>query len=554
MRQSRPRLLALLTTSVTAATLVAPALPAQAAVPAGPAITLRSSASASSTTGDSVTVAKPAGAVAGDVLVARVANRGDVSAELSSPGWTLAGQTHSAGLLKSVVLTRVLTGSEPSSYTFDVSAPTNLVASISAFDNVDNADPVDTYAGQVNGNSPVFGTPAVTSSVGNTTAVWFGTQLFAGSDCAAASITSPSGLTPVLDDCLPGGEGLAMETAYRQLGAAATRGGWVGSSGAARTNVTQAVTLRPAAAVQVADRYASASVNVGKLWDGYDALGARKTQLPDSVLHEPSGLAASRVNPDVQYVHSESDVEGMVAVSTRDARVLGTFDVAIPHQWDWEDIATGPCPSGSCIFAGDIGRSNGKPNPPSTFAVYRVAEPDLAAGQTSGTLTGDWFRFRYPDAPHNAEALMVHPVTGRIYVVTKEQDGQSGVYAFPTTLPEASDTTVTTLTRVATLHVPTWTGDADDTHAATWYAQVTAAAIHPASNRFLIRTPYKVYEYRGTPGGSFESALTATPVALTAPTGEGQGEAVEYAPDGSAYYTLSEQDAPPYVLKRVDRR
>ena len=550
MRQSRPLLSALLATSVTAATLVSTALPAQALVPAGAPITVRATASASSTSGEAVTVQRPAGALAGDVLVARVANRGDVTAEIGGDGWTVVGETHSAALLKSVVLTRVVTASEPSSYTFTVSSRTNLVASITAFDNVDAADPVDTFAGKVNGNASLLSTPAVTSTVGNALAVWFGTQLYSGEDCASSLLTPPSGLTEVLDDCLPDAEGLALDVAHRQLGAAAVRTGWTGSSDFERTNVSQVLTLRPAAKVQAPDRFVGASVNVGQLWDGYDESGARDTALGDSELHEPSGLAASRVNADVQYVHSEAEVEGMVAVSTKDARVLGKYDVAIPEQWDWEDIATGPCPSGRCIFAGDIGRSNGKPNPPSTFAVYRVAEPDLAAGETSGTLTGDWFRFRYPDGPHNAEALMVHPGTGRLYVVTKEKDGRSGVYAFPATLPAPSATTVTTLTEVATLDVPTWSGDLLNLHAGTWFAQVTAATIHPAGNRFLIRTPYAVYEYRGA---TFEDALDADPVKLTAPTGEGQGEAIEYAPDGSAYYTLGERQAPPFVLKRVDR-
>ena len=255
----------------------------------------------------------------------------------------------------------------------------------------------------------------------------------------------------------------------------------------------------------------------------------------------------------MQYVHSEADVEGMVAIRSSDARVVGKYDVAIPQQWDWEDIATGPCPSGSCIFAGDIGRIRAHDDPPSTFAVYRVAEPDVDGGQTSGRLTGDWFRFRYPDAPHNAEALMVHPVTGRIYVITKEQSGVSGVYAFPTTLPEPSATTVTTLTKVGTLNLPTWTGNPENLQAAFGYAQVTAATIHPAGDRFLVRTPFKVYEYRAQPGAGFESAFDAAPVSLTAPS-ERQGEAIEYAPDGSAYYTLSERRAAPFVLKRVDRR
>lgn len=555
MLEARPLPTALLVGAATAALVLASAVPAAAATTAGPAITLRGASSASSTSGDSVTVPKPDGTVAGDVLVARVANRGNVAASMTSAGWTPVGSTQSAALLKSVVLVRVATGGEPSSYTFDVSEPSNLAASVTAYDNVDNADPVDTFAGRVNGNLDLFSTPSVTSTVGNTMAVWFGTQLYTGTDCLVDAITPPSGLTEVLDDCLaPGGSGLAIETAQRQLGAPAVRSGWTGTSDFLRTNVTQVLTLRPASAVQTASRYASSSTDVGKLWEGYDLLGDRDTWLSDDTLHEPSGLAASRVNPGVQYVHSESDVEGMVAVSTTNARVVGRYDVAIPQQWDWEDIATGPCPSGSCIFAGDIGRANGKPNPPSTFAVYRVAEPELAAGETRGTLRGDWFRFRYPDAPHNAEALMVHPVTGRIYVITKEADGRSGVYAFPTTLPAPSSTTVTTLTQVATLDVPTWTGDPDDTHAATWFAQVTAASIHPAGDRFLLRTPYRVYEYRAPAGSGFESAFDASPVTLTAPSNEAQGEAVEYAPDGSAYYTLGERQSPPFTLKRVDRR
>jgi hypothetical protein len=63
-----------------------------------------------------------------------------------------------------------------------------------------------------------------------------------------------------------------------------------------------------------------------------------------------------------------------------------------------------------------------------------------------------------------------------------------------------------------------------------------------------------VWEYRGVDGGSFQTALEATPVALTTPAGEGQGEAIDYRPDGSAYYTVSEQASSPFTLKRVDRR
>ncbi len=556
MLLDRPRTVALLVGVASAALLLTTGVPASGVVKAGPPITLRADSSASSTTGNSVTVPKPAGTVAGDVLVARVANRAAVSATLSSGGWTTVGSTQSAVMLKSVVFVRVATSNEPSSYTFAVSEPSNLAASIAAYDHVDNADPVDAFAGRVTGFSDQFRTPSASSTVGNAMAVWFGTQLYTGTGaaCPLDVIAPPPELTETLDRCLPVRDGLALSSAQRQLGAAGSQSGWVGSSDHLRTNIAQVLMLRPASRVQAPDQFRSSAATVGRLWDGYGSDGERDTALSDNLLHEPSGLAASRVNANVQYVHSESDSEGMVAVRTTDARVVGRYRVDIPRQWDWEDIATGPCPAGSCVFAGDIGLSNGKADPPSTFGVYRVAEPDLRAGETEEKLRGDWFRFRYPDGVHDAEGLMVHPSTGRIYVVTKKADGRSGVYAFPAVLPAPSSTTVTTLVKVATLELPRWTGDPDAIPVSGSFAQVTAASIHPAGNRFLLRTRHRVYEFRAPVGGSFESALAADPVTLTTPGGEGQGEAIEYAPDGSAYYTVGELPAPPFTLKRVDRR
>ncbi len=548
MPRIRSFLTPVLAVTAAAALILGSAVPGDGAT-AQPGIAVRGSSSASSTSALSVVVAKPAGVAAGDVLVARVANRGNVTAALTGNGWKQVGSNSSAVMLKSVLFTRVATASEPSSYAFRASARSPLIASITAFDGVDVRNPVDVFTGKVSGFSDTFRTRPVTPSVGNAMAVWFGTQLFSGADCEDSSINQPAGFTEVLDRCLASRAGLVMTAAYRQLGAAATGPHWTGKSAHDRTNIAQVITLRPAAAVQAPDRFAGYSVSVGELWDGADETGRRKTALSNARLHEPSGLAASRINPDVQYVHSESNIQGMVAVSTRNAQVLGRYDVAIPRQWDWEDIATGPCPAGSCVYAGDIGRVNGKPNPPSTFSVYRVAEPNLAAGKTSGRLTGDLFRFRYPDGAHNAEALMVHPVTGKIYVITKDAN-RADVYTFPSPLPAPSATTVTTLTKVATLQRPPWNGQGHRDR----YAEVTAASIHPGANRFLVRTPYMVWEYRGTPGGSFDSALRAAPVALTAPSHEGQGESVEYAPDGSAYYTLGERQAPPFILKRVDRR
>lgn len=194
---------------------------------------------------------------------------------------------------------------------------------------------------------------------------------------------------------------------------------------------------------------------------------------------------------------------------------------------------------------GDIGRASGHPPPaPTTFAVYRMKEPNIAAGETSGTVTGERFPFQYPDTPQNAEALMVHPTTGDIYVVTKNgTTGLSKVYKFPSPLP-APDT-MSTLIHVADLQMPL--GPDGD------FRSVTAGTIHPCADRFLLRTYRAVYEYRAPAGAGFEAAFAASPVALT-DTAEGQGESIEYEPDGSGYFTMTERAAAPYPLKRVARQ
>lgn len=285
----------------------------------------------------------------------------------------------------------------------------------------------------------------------------------------------------------------------------------------------------------------SAPIVVGQLWDGY-VDGQPNTALPLSVLDQPSGLGASRINRDVLYVQSEKNRQTMVAVSENDGQVLGKYSVTIPNVYDWEDMAVGPCPAGSCIFAGDIGTNSGyAEKPDNIMSVVRVREPDLASGETSGTLTGDYFPYVYPDGRRpDAEALAVHPVTGEIYVILKTSTGTSPVYKFPDPLPKPG--VISTLIKVADLTLPIVNGKANS-------AQITAAAFHPRKNRLLVRTYTKVYEFRSERQSWLP--FTGERVELT-DTVEAQGEAIEYEADGTSYFTLSEKVAAPYTLKRVD--
>ncbi|WP_233595343.1 MULTISPECIES: cell wall anchor protein [Corallococcus] len=497
-------------------------------------IAYRSSSTASVVSNTSLTLAKPAGTVAGDVLLARIVNRNVVTAVATPPaGWTFLRSDQSASQIKAWVFYKVATASEPASYAFtlDSASASHLAGSISAFSGANPTNPIDAQTGQKNGNSANLDTPALSTSTANGVAVWFGSQLWSGTACPASPLVPPTGFTEPFDTCHANSTGILYDVAYKALGAAGAQGAFNGTSPYPNTNIAQVVALREAGA--------TVSCSVG---DTFATTYTTQGTVASTAIVEPSGLAASRLTPGVVYVHNE-DTTAIVGISTANAATLGTFNVSNVTPADWEDVATGPCPTGQCIYMGDIGRSSANfPTPPSTFAVYRIPEPNIGAGQTSGDLTATAFPFQYPDSPKDAETIMVHPTTGDIYIVTKSYAGASKVYKFPQPLPAPG--VMSTLVFVANIQLPTTT----DTN----YAAATSGNIHPCDNRFLLRTYRKVYEFRAAPGAAFETAFAATPVSLT-DTVEGQGEAIEYDPTGTAYYTMSESPSP-FRLKRVVRQ
>ena len=255
----------------------------------------------------------------------------------------------------------------------------------------------------------------------------------------------------------------------------------------------------------------------------------RNAGLVTDPLVELSGLVASRAQPGVLYAHNDSGDTARFFAIGADARLLQTFTLDGATANDWEDIALGPCPSGTCVYLGDIGdnlrvRTN--------YAIFRVPEPQV----TSGTTSVPWERFayEYPSAArHNAEAIFMHPVTGRLYLVTKEDTAPSEVFRFP--LPfDAAKTAV--LERVATLTVPSQTD-----------RPLTAADVNPCGTAVLLRMYNRLVELRLPANETdFEKIFLVEPVTVPF-ANEGQGEAVAYSASGMSYFTSSEKlvDAPP---------
>lgn len=251
--------------------------------------------------------------------------------------------------------------------------------------------------------------------------------------------------------------------------------------------------------------------------------------LEDRRINESSGLVASRRSPGLFWTHNDSGDGPVVYAFDRKGRSRGTWHVEGASARDWEDMAAGPGPvqGQSYLYAGDIG-DNGRER--EFVVVYRFPEPELSATQAAPrearpTQPAEALRLKYPDGAHNAEALVVHPTTGDLYIITKT-NAEAGVYKLAAPFdPKA----VNTLVKIATLRGPDFFG-----------TLITGADISPDGRRVALCDYAQGYELT-LPEGSkgFDEVWRQTPLALSLGA-RLQGESVAYRLDGAALLATSE--------------
>ncbi len=137
---------------------------------------------------------------------------------------------------------------------------------------------------------------------------------------------------------------------------------------------------------------------------------------------EASGIAVSHRVTGRLWTHNDSQPV-LIQLDTQ-GTVTGRVRLSGIKIDDWEAVAVGPCPEGSCIYVGDIGDNSARRK---RITIYRLPEP--AAAETEVTVT-EAFHGTYPDGPHDAEAMLV-TTDGRLFIVTKGETGAIGLYRFP---------------------------------------------------------------------------------------------------------------------------
>lgn len=142
---------------------------------------------------------------------------------------------------------------------------------------------------------------------------------------------------------------------------------------------------------------------------------------PDIV--ESSGLVVTA--EVVATVNDSGDSARIFVVDPKTGDTLGQVSYDAEAR---DNEALAPADEGR-VWVGDIGDN--------FEARDHVEVTRVPLAQADSEVEGETFTLAYPDGPHDAETLLAHPDTGRLFVVTKEVLGGS-VYAAPRRLDPSS--------------------------------------------------------------------------------------------------------------------
>jgi hypothetical protein len=257
-------------------------------------------------------------------------------------------------------------------------------------------------------------------------------------------------------------------------------------------------------------------------------------------ISEASGIIASRQNPGVLWTHNDTEYPGNVFAISTNGTLLGRYYVPAAWFGDFEDISfgPGPTPEQQYIYLGDIG-DNYSSRP--YIRVFRFPEPAVYFYQSNTPPilpVPSWqeITLTYPDHPDNAEAMMVDPITGDLFIVTKLATNAALYRATRAQLDSGAPVTLTFVREMS------FSG----------LKSVSGGDISADGALIALRRNGKAWLWTRQPSQSVGDVLAGIPIAIPNAT-EPNGEAIGFHPTGLGYYTLSEgYGQTVYYFRRTD--
>jgi len=141
--------------------------------------------------------------------------------------------------------------------------------------------------------------------------------------------------------------------------------------------------------------------------------------LANPKITEASGLASSRLYPEVLWVINDGGNDPLLYAVGIDGADLGTFRVEDADNYDWEALASFELQDTAYLLIADVGDNRAQRE---TSTLYVVEEPAITKiGLSIDTVVRiQWrIRFTYEDGPRDCEAVAVDAVRRRVLLMSK---------------------------------------------------------------------------------------------------------------------------------------
>ncbi len=225
----------------------------------------------------------------------------------------------------------------------------------------------------------------------------------------------------------------------------------------------------------------------------------------DPAMGELSGLARSLALRDRYWAVNDGGFGNYLLLIDGRGRVQRKLTVAGAENVDWEDLASFRWRDENWLLIADTGDNAGVRD---DVSLWMLREPVANAGPGSAAGPARRLRLRYPDEPHDVEAITVDAVAGDIYLVTK-RTVPPVLYRVPLAATDQDDTVVAE--RVAALDLipqPTASEILRDGSLSRYRSQVTALELDCNRRGLLLLTYDAIYRYLREPDQAWSEALT----------------------------------------------
>jgi hypothetical protein len=270
--------------------------------------------------------------------------------------------------------------------------------------------------------------------------------------------------------------------------------------------------------------------------------------LENGSLDEASGLAASRIHPDILWALNDSGSEPVLYAITTTGADSGRIAITGADNRDWEDLAAFTYRRKSYLAIGDVGDNTARRD---DCTIYVIEEPAVYGKQARNRLKVKpaWqIAFRYEDGPRDCEAIAVDTTGQRILLLSK--------WAVPPvlyTLPlfprkDRNDDIARRLKAISNIKNTAPGADhwADLLKQYLYRQKPTGMDISPDNRLLAILTYGYIFLYRRPAGHNWDTALNRPPETLSLPPLE-QAESICFGHTGRNLFVTSERRPAPLL-------